>query len=174
MPSCAVELSQYWDGARLLLDPGAQSLQSVSLFGTEDTNAVQTVNAVVKHFRRDGSEQRSLSDDISGDNRVERPADARLLLRADIEDSSGTVVHSAIQCDSAEDDDLFETEMCQYDLLLGTVSTRALSVYFASPALQFARRHLRTSDWRKHHVQPARAAGRRAIADESQPVVSGW
>ena len=137
LPSCASELPEYWDGARLLLDPGAQSLQSVSLFGTEDTNAVQTVNAVVEHFRRDGSEQLSLSDDMSGDNRVERPADARLLLRADIEDGDGNILLSAIQCDSAEDDDLFETEMCEYDPLLGTVSTRALSVYFARPALEF-------------------------------------
>ena len=137
LPSCASELPEYWDGARLLLDPGAQSLRSVSLFGTEETNAVQTVNAVVEHFRRDGSEQRSLSDDMSGEQRVERPADARLLLRVDIEDSAGAVVLSAIQCDSAEDDDLLETEMCEYDPQEGTVSTRALSVYFARPALQF-------------------------------------
>ena len=137
LPSCASELPEYWDGARLLLGPGSQSLQNVSLFGTEDTNAVQTVNAVVKHFRGDRGEQQSLSDDMSGERRVERPADARLLLRADIEDRFGTVVHSAIQCDSAEDDDLLETEMCEYDPLLGTVGTRALSAYFASPALQF-------------------------------------
>ena len=90
----------------------------------------------MKHFRRDGSEQQSLSDDISG-LRVERPADARLLLRADIEDGSGTVVHSAVQCDSAEDDDLLDTEMCEYDPQDGTVSTRTLSVYFANPALEF-------------------------------------
>ena len=135
---CALELSQYWNGARLLLDPGAQSLQNVSLFGAEETNAVQTVNAVVKHFRRDGSEQLSLSTDISNDQRVGRPADARLLLRADIEDSSGTVVHSAIQCKGAEDDDLLETEMCEYDPQDGTVSTRSMSAYFARPALQFA------------------------------------
>ena len=32
---CALELSEYWNGARLLLDPGAQSLQNVSLFGAE-------------------------------------------------------------------------------------------------------------------------------------------
>ena len=174
LPDCASELPEYWDGARLLLDPGAQSLQSVSLFGADDTNAVQTVNAVVEHFRGDGSEQLSLSDDMSGLQRVKRPAGARLLLRADIEDSDGNIMHSAIQCDSAEDADLLQTDMCEYDPQQGSVRNRTLSVYFAHPALQFGSSASGLQIGERTEFSLRCAAERWLIADESQPVVSEW
>ena len=134
LASCASELPRYWAAAELSVGADEQTLVRRTLLGEQaEFGGSVVVNAVLRHLRRDSSEQVSFSDDMSGSRRVSRPDSAFFLLRVDVEDLAGEILHRAVQCRNTVDMSL--SEMCEYDPDNGTIG--AASSYFASPAVQF-------------------------------------
>ena len=134
LASCASELPRYWAAAELSVGADEQTLVRRTLHGEQtELGAPLVLNAVLRHLRRDGSEQINFSDDMFGSRRVSRPDNAFFLLRVDVEDLAGEILHSAVQCRNTVDMSL--SEMCEYDPDNGTVGVA--SSYFASPAVQF-------------------------------------